>query len=276
MQQTSENLGTNYCPVCEKMGVDISPETSSCPQCESDLRVYPLLNTLEKELKGSSPSYPSELKLYHDYSRSPFPKFFLLTVLLLSSLIGGGGTLVYLMLSKDASSKLTIQREQNDLLGQLVKMQKRLSLIENNQKSQNAELLSQFTSLNEKVLEKESVSHSFQAKDTLWEIAKYYWRDGRLYPLLLELNPHLNLHRTIPGTMLQIEMRPSVIQKLAAMMIITKGKRRFMNYLIQEGDTFQSLATRFYGTSNQASRFTGANLGMAFIPGERIVVPLPY
>ena len=112
--------------------------------------------------------------------------------------------------------------------------------------------------------------------DTLWSISKRYYGSGYYYPVLLEQNPGLGVFNVREGMGIKILKDPGEAKKTYGKITARIGIRMYYNYKVAEGDTWQSIAKRFYKKKEMAKRIIALNSHADLRPGERIIIELEY
>ena len=161
------------------------------------------------------------------------------------------------------ASNLRKQKKQS-----LIKKEKKYSILK--------DLIDKIETLEANIDRKSSfIQHVFGPEDNLWDLAKYYWGQGNLYPYLLENNPNLNINKTLSGTIVLIGPYP--LNVFPKEYILNKGQRRYYNYQVLHEESVDSLSKRLYGDNDTLIRlFKNDNQNKIFKRNERIWIPLPY
>jgi LysM repeat protein len=118
--------------------------------------------------------------------------------------------------------------------------------------------------------------HEPRENESLWLIAQKYYQQGGLYPALLETNPGLGIYFEPDDGPLRLPPSRQAAEAIVTRVVFTKDARRFFRYQVQEGDTWQRIAERFYGNRrrNDAAWLQALNADAQPQPGTRVVVPL--
>lgn len=119
------------------------------------------------------------------------------------------------------------------------------------------------------------VYHELQKNETLWGIARTYYRQGWLYPALLETNPGLGIYFELDYGKIRIPKDRQAAEDILARVVFTKGARRFFRYQVQAGDTWEKISERFYGRVGDKASLQALNADAQLRPGTRVTVPLP-
>ncbi len=116
--------------------------------------------------------------------------------------------------------------------------------------------------------------YSSAKEDTLWRIAEKCYGSGYYFPVLIECNPFLNIYEMEEGTKVRICKDLSVAQRLYHKITRIDGEEVFYYYRVVEGDTFPSVAMKFYKEEGAAKRFKEDYPFDELVPGARIRIVL--
>ncbi|HKS44191.1 MAG TPA: LysM peptidoglycan-binding domain-containing protein [Amycolatopsis sp.] len=97
------------------------------------------------------------------------------------------------------------------------------------------------------------------AGDTLWGIAKHFYGNGNLYPVIAQANGIENPDIIRPGQVL-----------------IIPDATNYRTYTVVDGDTLWDIAKRFYGNGNLypvIARANGIENPDIIRPGQVLVIP---
>ena len=119
------------------------------------------------------------------------------------------------------------------------------------------------------------VYHEPQDDDTLWGMARTYYQQGRLYPVLLETNPGLGIYFDPDYGKIRILKDRQAAEEIFARLVFTQGSREFFRYQVQAEDTWDNISVRFYGHVGEEAALQTLNAKSQLRPGTRITVPLP-
>ncbi|MFC1851857.1 hypothetical protein ACFL27_16825 [candidate division CSSED10-310 bacterium] len=111
-------------------------------------------------------------------------------------------------------------------------------------------------------------------KDTLWGLAQKFYGSGKYYPVLLEHNPHLGIFDVGGGDRLKVLNNKDLAPQIYKTVVEKDGPALYWSYPIQEGDTRQSIAEKFYKSAAMAYRIRQLNPGASIQPGEKIKIQL--
>lgn len=109
-----------------------------------------------------------------------------------------------------------------------------------------------------------------QSSDRLWSVAKKFYRDGDMYPLLLLQNSHLKIYGTKAGTAVKILKSRKKARAIFNRIAERKHGDIYYWYPLSEADTLSSLTVRFYGPHASPKRITTLNPDVAIESGNRI------
>ncbi|MBN1653771.1 MAG: LysM peptidoglycan-binding domain-containing protein [Deltaproteobacteria bacterium] len=108
--------------------------------------------------------------------------------------------------------------------------------------------------------------------DTLWGIARRFYGAGQLYPVLLEHNPNLEIHRIRSGLKIQVLQDAQAATALFKDITEIEGGKLYWRYTVQAGDTLESIAKKFYGPGSSTEPIVRDNLRNEIAVGHRIKV----
>ena len=111
-------------------------------------------------------------------------------------------------------------------------------------------------------------------EDTLWRIAEKCYGSGYYFPVLLECNPSLHIYDMEGGTSVRILKNKRLVQRLYNKITRLIGDQLYLYYRVVEGDTFDSIARKFYNKEGQAERIKELNPHAELVPGSRIKIGL--
>jgi LysM repeat protein len=168
-------LNQNTCPVCGKAGIsDFRKEAVVCPQCNSDLKMFMLLNRL-----GSD---------------SPKPKGYIMFIVIAAILLITGGAIAkYLEVEKKASQQSTTLQLYKDSLKTLVMKQPVLASPVPNKVKQD------------------TIGHSYfvytvKKGDFTMRIARIFYNDWRKYKEIEQDNNLVEPYHLHKGDVLKIRI----------------------------------------------------------------------
>jgi LysM repeat protein len=119
------------------------------------------------------------------------------------------------------------------------------------------------------------VYHELQKNETLWGIARQYYQQGRLYPVLLEMNPGLGIYFELDYGKIRIFKDRQAAEDIFKRLVFTRGSRDFFRYQVQAEDTWEKISARFYGRAGDEASLQALNADTPLRPGTRVTVPLP-
>ncbi len=109
--------------------------------------------------------------------------------------------------------------------------------------------------------------------ETLWSIAKRFYKHGFYYPVLLADNPQLSVYQHNNKRSIRISTEPKHWQTIYHnRVLVTKGNM-FYKYKVLPEDSWDSIALNFYGNKeNQALKAINKNIKLH--AGATILIPL--
>ncbi len=116
--------------------------------------------------------------------------------------------------------------------------------------------------------------HELQPGERLWDIAKQYYGNGYLYPVLLEYNPGLGIYYDLDYGKIKILRDPRKANAVLEELVSVGEKGTLFQYKVADGDSWRRISRRFFGNSNKVSTLKGLNPNARLVPGERISIPL--
>ena len=129
--------------------------------------------------------------------------------------------------------------------------------------------------------------HVFSKKDTLWDLARKYWKEGYYYPILWEYNPWLSSSSSLnEGSRLKIIKNTDRVKKDYEGLVIRISNRVFFKYRARPQDTWKTIVKKFFTKETSVENEQGkieeeemASLieklnSKVLKPGERILIPL--
>ena len=111
-------------------------------------------------------------------------------------------------------------------------------------------------------------------EDTLWHISKKQYGSGFYFPVLMECNPGIRIYGVQKGLRVKIFKDPAMAEKLYNENARIEGERAYYHYLVLEGDTFESIALKFYKQGNMKNRIMDLNPHVKLRAGMRIKIEL--
>ena len=111
-------------------------------------------------------------------------------------------------------------------------------------------------------------------EDTLWRIAEKCYGSGYYFPVLMECNPSLKIFDMEGGTQVRIFKGNRLAQRLYHKITRMVGNELCFYYRVMAGDTFESIAMKFYNKEGLGKRIKELNPYGELVPGRRIKVAL--
>jgi len=111
-------------------------------------------------------------------------------------------------------------------------------------------------------------------EDTLWRIAKKFYGSGYYFPVLMECNPSLGIFDMEKGMRVKIFKDNRLVQRLYNEITCIEGNGICYYYRVVEGDTFETVALKFYNQEGPAKRIMDLNPRGKLSSGRRIKIPL--
>jgi len=111
-------------------------------------------------------------------------------------------------------------------------------------------------------------------EDTLWRISKKQYGSGFYFPVIMECNPGIRIYDVQKGMRLKIFKDPAMAEKLYNENVRIEGGRVYYDYKVLEGDTFESIALKFYKQGNMKNRIMDLNPHVKLRAGMRIKIAL--
>lgn len=267
------------CPIC---GLErIALENSKCPQCDADLTCFKILDSLPDEFVRERPG-----------SRRRF--IFNVAIILL---LGLSTALALFQTYRLKQVELWALDQQTYPVGIRIDMDTELKRRALNRSMPRADVTTPTRALSEALegMEESSVLkkspekldtgsgplkkvdfwiYAAAEKDTLWDISKRYYGSGYYYPVILEYNSHLFIYQIGEGVRMKILKDSSQAKGIYKKITEREGNKLCWYYTVAEGDTLQSVAKKFYKTTEMVRWITAPNPLMDFHPGERIKILL--
>jgi hypothetical protein len=111
-------------------------------------------------------------------------------------------------------------------------------------------------------------------EDTLWRISKKQYGSGFYFPVIMECNPGILIYHVQKGMRVRIFKDPAMAKKLYNENARIEGDRAYYYYQVLEGDTFESIALKFYKQGNMKNRIMDLNPHVKLRAGMRIKIEL--
>ena len=283
------------CPIC---GFELaSPEKENCPQCDADLTCFNVLNSIPDE------PGPEELRAGEENrEKKPTGKqlipvaFFLLLVglitgFLLASLYKSDYSPISVSYQQTLPVRIKItgsavpgRADADEHLGRKsptlshTMTEKKPEVSEGIPKEAAENLRGRPTG---KILTAVPAAgqENFQVyeatdEDTLWRISKKQYGSGFYFPVIMECNPGIRIYDVQKGMRVRIFKDPAMAEKLYNENARIEGDRVYYDYKVLEGDTFESIALKFYKQGNMNNRIMDLNPHVKLHAGMRIKIAL--
>jgi len=111
-------------------------------------------------------------------------------------------------------------------------------------------------------------------EDTLWRISKKEYGSGFYFPVIMGCNPGIRIYDIGKGMRLKIFKDTAMAKKLYSENVRIEGGRAYYYYSVLEGDTFGSIALKFYKQGNMKNRIMDLNPHVKLHVGIRIKIEL--
>ena len=111
-------------------------------------------------------------------------------------------------------------------------------------------------------------------EDTLWRISKKEYGSGFYFPVIMECNSRIRIYHMEKGMRVRIFKDPAMAEKLYNENARIEGDRVYYDYKVLEGDTFGSIALKFYKQGNMKNRIMDLNPHVKLHAGMRIKIEL--
>ncbi len=273
---------TQKCPIC---GIEHIPaEKNQCPQCDADLSCFKALEKIPDGTSGTA--MPSTARMFLLY-------FLVLSVFLCLGLAAFQlyrfRQLERMLAEQKACLAHTIAGEgkKRDGMPEKLKSASPSPTAEPGPVAKNEEETKGKKQISEpdpaalrvqQTADQQKPDADFrfyEAKDedTLWDIATEHYGAGHYYPVLLEHNPHIGIYEIGEGVRVKILKNTGQVRAVYRRNVIKEGDHLFWNYTVTEGDTFQSVTTRFY-KPEEIKDIPGLTPDEPLVPGKKIKILL--
>ncbi len=101
-----------------------------------------------------------------------------------------------------------------------------------------------------------------------------FYGSGLYYPVLLEYNPKIEIYNIGQGVSLKILKDRNIAKIVYKNVVEQQGDRHYWLYTAMEGDTFGTIAKRFYKTKEMENRVYLLNPGIRIQPGVKVKILL--
>lgn len=229
----------NTCPIC---GLEhILSDMEKCPQCDSDMTCFNVLDSLPDELPESVPII---------IKKNVAKKYYILLISLLVCLAIVVITLFTNLLKHDGVKILNHttyfkihKTPKQEVVKQIVK--------------QSSEKIKFWI-------------YTANKYETLWSISKKHYGLGKYYIILLEYNNHIGIYNIRNGAKIKILNDVKLARNIYKKIILKENGKLYWRYTVAQGDSIQSLSKRFYRIdSNQIVRL---NPDIQLQRGEKIKI----
>lgn len=116
--------------------------------------------------------------------------------------------------------------------------------------------------------------HEPQPGESLWDIARQYYGDGRFYPVLLEYNPGLGIYYSRDYGKIKVLRDYQRAKAVLEKWVSVGEKGTLYQYKVREGDSWSRISRRFFGHGDKAAALRALNPHARLVPGERVSIPL--
>ncbi|MEW5801346.1 MAG: LysM peptidoglycan-binding domain-containing protein [bacterium] len=273
---------TQHCPVCGKE--QIPQDRQKCPQCNADLTCFQVLDALSEHEAGK----PAQKRM----------PMWLKALLALFILTGMGwmlhqNVMITQTLRSNQEYLKIVDRSVQTLMrkveqGEEGPAQSRPDQSGPTQSSRPAQSRADTQPDEDRerlpAEEKEQTVTPLAAQffwyettdtDTLWGISERFYQSGRYYPVLLVMNPQIDIYKIKAGQRLKILENPKDAVSAFNRSVERQGQYVYLWYQVQAGDTPVTLSSKFYKSGDQFSTIQRMNPDLHLEPGQRIKVLLP-
>ena len=112
------------------------------------------------------------------------------------------------------------------------------------------------------------------ADDTLWRISAKYYGTGTYFPVLLKDNPGMGIYDLEKDLGIRILKDPRLAEQVYKEITTKDGTGVYYLYVVEKGDTLESIARRFYGKETMVDRLHLLNPDVEPKLGEKIRIEL--
>jgi hypothetical protein len=116
--------------------------------------------------------------------------------------------------------------------------------------------------------------HEPQPGESLWDIARQYYGDGRFYPVLLEYNPGLGIYYSRDYGKIKVLRDPQRAKAVLEKWVSVGKKGTLFQYKVIDGDSWSRISRRFFGHGDKVAMLKALNPHARLVPGERVSIPL--
>ena len=273
------------CPVCGKNGITTPLE--KCPQCDSDLECFRLLNSLNEptessavkkdehheatldELKRIAQGFSRFQESYEKSKKSSLKR----QVTVVLCVVG----ILFLYHSFYVAKLVHNTGNVADAL-QIIKLSGKKQEVNQRAIIQNLDSI-KIAIVSEGASDlRNSVrfrTYTFKENETIWDVAKQFYGDSVYYPLLLDHNPDLKAYANTPNQPIRILEDVGHVQPIYDRLVVTQKGQKLFKYRCLENDTWEKVSLRFYGHIYGTGLIRKYNLSERNLtPGTEINIPL--
>ncbi len=250
------------CPICNVEHIPII--SSRCPQCDSDLTCFRVLDSLPDALPVERPSISRKV-----------------LILSIGLFVCLGAVLIsvqhFFFIPRESRVEEIGDRFPANRVKMVIEKKAFLDALHPPEpiRIRDAEdAREDFTTPVEPLIIDEFRVIEADDTDTLWKISEDFYGRGIYYPVILEHNPHVDIYGIGSGTKLKILQDPEGVPEIYKEIAERRGSNLFWRYTVTQGDTLQSIAVRFHKTEDGIRQILELNPALELKPGERIIIRL--
>lgn len=116
--------------------------------------------------------------------------------------------------------------------------------------------------------------YSSTDKDTLWNISARFYGHGRNYPVLLAMNPELDIYEIKAGRKMKILKVQKEAIKIYHDYVQGIEPAKYFWYQVKNGDTLEALSKKFYKSNEHTLIIQQLNPRTQLKPGQRLRILL--
>ena len=106
--------------------------------------------------------------------------------------------------------------------------------------------------------------------DTLWDISEHFYGHGRYYPVLMAMNPEVDIFEVKAGQQLKVLKDQGEVIKIYHQFVEKRNQVFYFWYQVREGDIPAGLSRKFYKTEEYYQLIQQVNPGFSLEPGQKI------